>query len=144
MPYAVRLAGAGEVVGTTRFHSIVPQHRRTEIGFTWVGVPWQRTAVNTESKYLMLRHAFERWGCGRVEFKADAANRRSRDALLRIGATEEGVLRQYMLSEHRGPRDVAVYAIVAGDWPAVKARLEQRLYGTVPHSGDPPGVAPRS
>jgi hypothetical protein len=79
-----------------------------------------------------------------VEFKADADNRRSRDALLRLGATEEAVLRQYMHSEHRGPRDVAVYGIVEADWPAVKARLEQRLYGTLPHSGHRPGVARRS
>src|SRR4051812_40293591 len=101
LPFAITLRDGGTVVGTTRFHTIAPQHRRVEIGYTWVGVPWQRTAVNTESKYLLLRHAFEHWGCQRVEFKADAANERSRNALLRIGATHEGVLRQHLLSAHR-------------------------------------------
>jgi RimJ/RimL family protein N-acetyltransferase len=133
LPFAILLRDAGTeawtLVGTTRFHSIAPVHRRVEVGYTWVGLPWQRTAVNTESKYLLLRHAFEHWQCQRVEFKSDAGNRRSRDALLRIGATEEGVLRQYMHSGHRGARDVAVYSIVSGEWPAVKARLEQILCG---------------
>jgi len=129
LPFAIRLRETDQVVGTTRFHSIAPDHRRVEIGFTWVGVPWQRTAVNTESKYLLLRHAFEGWECGRVEFKADAENHRSRAALSRIGATEEGVLRHYLHSAHRGPRDVAIYSILRGEWPAVKARLEQRMSG---------------
>jgi RimJ/RimL family protein N-acetyltransferase len=129
LPFVIVHRASDGIVGMTRFHSISVGHRRVEIGFTWVAPRWQRTAVNTEAKYLMLRHAFETWGCGRVEFKADADNRRSRAALERIGATQEGLLRQYMLSEHRGPRDVAVYGIVADEWPAVKARLEGRLYG---------------
>jgi RimJ/RimL family protein N-acetyltransferase len=139
LPFAIVLRAADAVVGTTRFHSISPEHRRVEVGFTWVGLPWQRTAVN--NKYLLLRHAFDRWHCARVEFKADAGNERSHSALLRIGATREGVLRQYMLFRHRGPRDVAVYSVIASEWPAVKQRLERRLYATPPHSGHLPGVA---
>ena len=132
LPFTIVLRATGAVVGTTRFHSVSPDHRRVEVGFTWVGLPWQRTPVNTESKYLLLRHAFDHWHCARVEFKADAANERSRAALLRLGATQEGVLRQYMHSRHKGPRDVAVFSIVDCEWRAVKARLEQRLYEPPP------------
>jgi len=128
LPFAISLRATGELVGTTRYHSIVREHRRLEIGFTWVGRPWQRTPVNAEAKYLLLKQAFERYGCQRVEFKADSQNERSCQALLRIGATCEGVLRQYMLSAHKGVRDLALFSIIDSEWPQVKARLEQRLY----------------
>jgi N-acetyltransferase len=128
LPFVMLLQATGELVGTTRYHSIVRDHRRLEIGFTWVGRPWQRTPVNTESKYLLLKHAFEHYRCQRVEFKADSRNERSCRALLRIGATREGTLRQYMLSSHKGVRDVALFSIIDSEWPQVKARLEQRLY----------------
>lgn len=127
LAFVLALPRTGTVVGTTRYHSIVAAHRRLEIGFTWVGLPWQRTPVNTEAKYLLLRQAFEGYGCQRVEFKADADNEPSCRALRRIGATQEGVLRSYMLSPHRGSRDLALFSIVAAEWPRVKAGLERRL-----------------
>jgi len=117
----------GRLVGTTRFHSIVPDHKRLEIGFTWVGVPWQRTGVNTEAKYLMLRHTFEKMDFIRAEFWADAENDRSRRALVRIGAREEGILRSYRISARRGIRDLAVYSILDTEWPHIRASLEARL-----------------
>src|SRR5205823_318453 len=81
LPFATVLQTSGEVIGSTRFHSVTPAHRRVEIGWTWLGRAWQRTGANTEAKYLMLRHAFEKWGCMRVEFKTSTLNERSRAAL---------------------------------------------------------------
>lgn len=107
--------------------SDLPDQRRLEIGFTWIAPPWQHTRVNTESKYLLLAHAFERWGCRRVEFRADSDNEPSCRALLRIGATREGTLRSYVLSPHRGARDIAVFSILESEWPQVKSRLERKL-----------------
>jgi RimJ/RimL family protein N-acetyltransferase len=133
LPFAVTLRSTNEVVGTSRFYAYVRDHRRIEIGFTWIAGPWQRTAVNTETKYLMLRHAFETLGVQRVEFKADADNDRSRQALLRIGATEEGTLRHYMWAAHRGSRDVRVFSILAEEWSGLKNRLESLLAVAVPH-----------
>jgi RimJ/RimL family protein N-acetyltransferase len=128
LPFVIALRATGELVGTTRYHSIVHDHRRLEIGFTWIGRPWQRTPANTEAKYLLLKQAFEVYGCQRVEFKADSQNERSCQALLRIGATREGTLRQYVLSAHKGVRDLAIFSIIDSEWPQVGARLEQRLY----------------
>jgi RimJ/RimL family protein N-acetyltransferase len=132
LPFVMIMQETGDLVGSTRYHSIVRNHRRLEIGFTWVERPWQRTAVNTESKYLLLKHAFEHYRCQRVEFKADSQNEPSCRALLRIGATREGTLRRYILSAHKGVRDVALFSIVDTEWPQVKAGLEQRLYATSP------------
>jgi RimJ/RimL family protein N-acetyltransferase len=106
----------------------VREHRRVEIGFSWVGLPWQRSPVNTEAKCLLLTHAFEQAHCQRVEFKADSQNEPSCRALLRIGATREGTLRQYMYSSHKGARDIALFSMIDIEWPNIKARLEQRLY----------------
>lgn len=127
LPFVIIQQATGAVIGTTRYHTIVPYHRRLEIGFTWIGLPWQRGHVNTEAKYLLLRHAFEYLDCQRVEFKADSQNEPSCRALLSIGATQEGILRHYMYSAHKGPRDVALFSILATEWPQIKARLEQRL-----------------
>jgi len=124
------LQATGEIAGTTRYHTIVREHRRVEIGFSWVGLPWQRSPVNSKTKYLLLRHAFEQAHCQRVEFKADRENAPSIRALLRIGAQQEGVLRRYMHSAHKGARDVAIFSIIDADWPALKVRLEARLYDT--------------
>jgi N-acetyltransferase len=135
LPFVIVAQATGEIVGTTRYHSIVPTHRRLEIGFTWVAVPWQRTPANTEAKYLLLKHAFERYHCQRVEFKADSRNEPSCRVLRRIGATQEGILRSYMLSAHAGVRDLALFSIIAAEWPDVKARLEQRLYSQAPSAG---------
>jgi RimJ/RimL family protein N-acetyltransferase len=104
-------------------------NRRVEIGSTWIAPPWQRTAVNTEAKYLMLRHAFEVWGCIRVELKTDALNEKSRHAILRIGAKEEGTLRRHLITHTGRVRDTVYFSILDGEWPAVKARLIQNLRG---------------
>jgi RimJ/RimL family protein N-acetyltransferase len=117
----------GRVVGSTRYLALVPAHRRVEIGFTWLAHAWQRTEVNTTAKYLMLRHAFEALGMLRVEFKTDARNARSRAALARIGATEEGTLRSHMLCADGHRRDSVYFSILDTEWPAVRARLEARL-----------------
>lgn len=125
--YATCISGTGEVAGTTKFLHIERTHRRVEIGGTRVGRAWQRTPVNTEAKFLMLRHAFEVWGMNRVEFKADARNARSRAALARLGAVEEGTLRHHMITHEGHVRDSVVCAIIAPDWPAVRDRLRGQL-----------------
>lgn len=127
LPFVIEQRESGLVVGTTRYHSIVTRHRRLEIGFTWLGRSRQRTAANTESKYLLLRHAFDELGVERVEFKVDAANEPSRKALLRIGATEEGVLRSYVQSMLKGSRDLRVFSIIRKEWLEIRRRLEERL-----------------
>jgi RimJ/RimL family protein N-acetyltransferase len=127
LTFATVLRDSGQPIGGTRFMNIEPAHKRVEIGFTWIGRPWQRTAVNTEAKYLMLRHAFETWNCNRVEFKTDVLNRRSRDAILRIGATEEGILRRHIITSSGRVRDSVYYSILDSEWPRVKAELERKL-----------------
>ncbi len=102
-------------------------NRRVEIGSTWIATSWQRTAINTEAKYLMLRHAFERWGCLRVELKTDALNRKSRTAILRIGAKEEGILRRHLITWTGRLRDTVYFSILDDEWPEVKRRLEAKL-----------------
>jgi RimJ/RimL family protein N-acetyltransferase len=118
---------SGRVIGSTRFMNIDRVNRRVEIGSTWIAPAWQRTAVNTEAKYLMLRHAFEAWGCFRVELKTDALNQKSRNAILRIGAKEEGTLRRHVLTWTGRVRDSVYFSILDSEWPEVKARLEDRL-----------------
>lgn len=127
LPFATVAKAAGRAVGSTRFGAIDARNRRVEIGWTWIGRPWQRTAVNTEAKRLMLAHAFETWECIRVELKTDVLNRRSRDAMLRIGAKEEGILRHHQITEAGRLRDTIYYSILAAEWPEVKARLEGML-----------------
>lgn len=127
LPFATVEQASGQVIGSTRFAAIEPSHRRVEIGWTWLGPRWQRTPANTEAKYLMLRHAFEQWGCVRVEFKTDVLNTRSRQALLRIGAKEEGVLRSHLITATGRIRDTVYFSILASEWPAVRAALEARL-----------------
>lgn len=127
LPFVIIEKTSAKVIGTSRFHQINTAMRRVEIGFTWIAVPWQRTLVNTETKYLMLRHAFEELHCVRVEFKADHENEPSLRALLRIGAKQEGILRQYVISRHKGVRDLVLFSILDPEWPAVKADLEKKL-----------------
>jgi N-acetyltransferase len=119
--------GSGRVIGSTRFMNIDRANRRVEIGSTWIAPAWQRTAVNTEAKYLMLRHAFEEWKCMRVELKTDALNQRSRNAILRLGAIEEGTLRRHLITWTGRVRDSVYFSILDTEWPEVKARLEQKL-----------------
>jgi len=127
LPLATVALAAGAPVGSTRFGNLDPPNRRAEIGWTWLGADYQRTAVNTEAKWLMLRHAFETWGCMRVELKTDVLNQASRAAIARLGAKEEGVFRKHMLTESGRVRDTVYYSILDEEWPALKARLEARL-----------------
>ena len=124
LPFATVWRATGQVVGTTRFGNVSVEHRRVEIGWTWLGRGWQRTGVNTEAKYLMLRHAFEQWDCIRVELKTRRLNERSRAAMRRIGAQEEGVLRRHMVNEGGSLRDSVFYSVIAEEWPEVKRHLE--------------------
>jgi N-acetyltransferase len=118
---------SGRVVGSTRFMNIDRANRRVEIGSTWIAPAWQRTAVNTEAKYLMLQHAFEVWNCFRVELKTDALNQKSRDAILRIGAKEEGTLRRHVLTWTGRVRDSVYFSILDSEWAEVKAKLEAMI-----------------
>ena len=118
---------SGRVIGSTRFMNVDRANRRVEIGSTWIAPEWQRTAVNTEAKFLMLRHAFEVWGCMRVELKTDALNQKSRNAILRIGAKEEGTLRRHLITSTGRVRDTVYFSILDGEWAAVKEKLEARL-----------------
>lgn len=127
VPFVTVVMATGEVVGSTRFANIDVANRRAEIGWTWLNPRWWRTAVNTEAKYLMLRHAFERWHCVRVELKTGTKNQRSRDAILRLGATEEGILRRHVLQPDGSWRDTVYFSILDDEWPAVKRELERRL-----------------
>jgi RimJ/RimL family protein N-acetyltransferase len=127
LPFATVERASGRAAGSTRFANYEREHRRVEIGWTWLGREFQRTALNTEAKLLMLTHAFEALGCLRVEFKTDVFNRRSRDAILRLGAKEEGVLRQHMVTSSGRLRDTVYYSILDREWPAVRAGLQARL-----------------
>jgi RimJ/RimL family protein N-acetyltransferase len=127
MPFVTIERATDRPIGSTRYGNIDLTNRRVEIGWTWVAPPWQRSAVNTEAKLLMLQHAFERLGCIRVEFKTDSLNTQSRNALLGIGAVEEGILRNHMVTETDRLRHSVYFSITDDEWPAVKAGLERRL-----------------
>ena len=127
MPFATVERASGRPIGSTRYLSIDDQHRRLEIGYTWVASGWQRSAVNTEAKLLMLGHAFERLGARRVEFKTDSLNEQSRRALRGIGATEEGTLRNHMISQGGLARHSVYFSVIADEWPRVRDALEARL-----------------
>lgn len=128
LPFATIDRASGRAIGSTRFGNIDRAHRRLEIGWTWIGRPWHRTAVNTEAKYLMLRHAFDKLGAIRVELKTDSLNERSRRAILRLGAVEEGTFRKHMVTESGRIRHTVYFSIVEEEWPAVKTRLEGMLH----------------
>jgi RimJ/RimL family protein N-acetyltransferase len=141
LPFATVDVESGRVVGCTRFGNIEPRHRRVEIGWTWIGKPYQRSHINTEAKYLMLKHAFEVWGCRRVELKTNVLNRKSRDAMIRIGAQEEGILRKHALSDAGVSRDTIYYSIINDEWPGVKERLEAMMAVVPPGPAMPPARA---
>lgn len=126
LPFATVLQETDEAIGSTRFGNIASEHRRVEIGWTWITPSHQRTPANTEAKYLMLTHAFEEWDCARVELKTDSRNQRSIEAIRRIGATEEGTLRKHMQT-HQGWRDTVYFSILDEEWPTVKSQLESKL-----------------
>jgi RimJ/RimL family protein N-acetyltransferase len=124
LPFATIDQASGRAIGSTRYLNIDVSNLRVEIGATWLSKHWQRTTANTEAKYLMLRHAFEKFGCIRVEFKTDSLNQRSRDAILRLGAKEEGTLRNHMLTWTGRIRHTVYFSIIDSEWTEVKARLE--------------------
>jgi RimJ/RimL family protein N-acetyltransferase len=127
LPFTTFDVASGEIVGGTRYLNISGRDRRLEIGWTWITPKMQRSYVNTEAKYLQLRHCFEELGCRRVELKTDARNAKSRAAMERIGAQFEGIGRKQMLTFDGTNRDNAWYAFTDDDWPAVKERLEEML-----------------
>ncbi len=127
LPFAIVEKGTGRAIGSTRYGNIERGHHRVEIGWTWVAREWQRTAINTEAKYLLLRHAFESLGCMRVELKTDSLNEKSRAAILRIGGKEEGIFRNHMITASGRIRHTVYFSIIDSEWPAVKARLEAKL-----------------
>jgi len=127
LPFAIVEKSTSRAIGSTRYGSIDRAHHRVEIGWTWVARDWQRTAMNTEAKYLLLKHAFETLGCMRVELKTDSLNERSRAAILRLGAREEGIFRNHMITASGRIRHTVYFSIIDSEWPAVKARLEAKL-----------------
>jgi RimJ/RimL family protein N-acetyltransferase len=127
LPFALIEKASGRAIGSTRYANIEREHHRVEIGWTWVAREWQRTVVNTEAKYLLLRHAFETLGCMRVELKTDSLNERSRAAILRIGAREEGIFRNHMITASGRIRHTVYFSVIDSEWPQVKARLEEKL-----------------
>jgi RimJ/RimL family protein N-acetyltransferase len=131
LPFAILDRAGGRAIGSTRYMNIVPHDRGLEIGSTWLTPAVWRTAVNTECKLLLLRHAFETLGCIRVQIKTDALNERSRRAIERLGAQFEGILRQHMVVRDGRYRDTAMYSIIDTEWPAVKAKLAASLYSRV-------------
>ena len=129
LPFAQMEKATGRAIGSTRYMNIDRVHHRVEIGCTWIGREWQRTAANTEAKYLLLGHAFETLGCMRVELKTDSLNDKSRAAILRIGAKEEGIFRNHMMTSTGRIRHTVYFSVIDSEWPEVKSRLERKLNG---------------
>lgn len=127
LPFAVVYQPTGHAIGSTRYLNIVHSDRSLEIGGTWYGLDYQGTSVNTESKYLLLKHAFEVLDCVRVWFKTDLRNTRSQHAIEKLGAVKEGVLRNHMILPNGYVRDSIIYSILPQEWPGVKLKLEARL-----------------
>jgi RimJ/RimL family protein N-acetyltransferase len=127
LPFAVIHLASGHAIGSTRYLHIDPPNRSVEIGGTWYGLEYQGTLVNTECKYLLLKHAFETLDCIRVWFKADLRNKRSLRALESLGAVKEGVLRNHMILPDGFIRDSVIYSLLPEEWVQVKARLEEKL-----------------
>lgn len=127
MPFATVLRETHRVIGSTRFWKIDRVHRKLEIGSTWIAASWQKSFVNTEAKYLMLRHAFEEMACVRVQFTTDEINAKSRAAILRLGAKQEGIVRHERIMPDGRKRNSVRFSIIDDEWPAVKEQLEARL-----------------
>ncbi len=131
VPFAIVDVASGQAIGSTRYLDIHPEHRKLEIGWTFIAREYWRTHVNAHCKYLLLRYAFEEWDAVRVQLKGEAINVRSRNAMLGIGATFEGTMRSFRIVPRSGElRDVAFYSVIASEWPAVKARLTDRILGS--------------
>jgi N-acetyltransferase len=132
LPFVIIKKSAPEIVGTTRFYNIEPENRTVEIGYTWLASSAQRTGINTEAKLLLLTHAFENWQCIRVSFVTDVLNEQSQQALLRLGAKFEGVLRNHLIMPDGRYRDSAAFSIIESEWPELKTRLQTGLRSTGP------------
>lgn len=127
LPFVITLETSGKVIGSTRFWKMDHANRKLEIGHTWISESWQRSYVNTEAKYLMLRYAFDVLGCVRVQLTTDALNARSRAAILRIGATDEGIIRHERIMPDGRKRNSVRYSIIDTEWPQVRSMLEKKL-----------------
>jgi N-acetyltransferase len=126
-PFAAIEKSSGKIIGSTRYGNIDLKNKRLEIGWTWIAQPWQRTPINTEAKYLMLQYGFEVLRLIRVEFKTDLLNERSKNAIRRIGAKEEGIFRQHIITENGRIRDTIYYSIIDKEWPEIKISFEEKL-----------------
>ncbi len=127
LPFVIIRKSTGQVVGTTRFYDIIVEHRKLVLGYTWIAASAQRSAVNTEAKLLLLTHAFEHWCYLRFELVTDVLNQQSRAAILRLGANEEGNLRNHLIMPSGRYRDSVCFSIIESEWQNVKARLERKL-----------------
>ena len=127
LPFATVEKSTNKVVGSTRFGNIDVKNLRAEIGWTWIAPAWQKTFVNTNAKLLMLTHAFETWKCVRVELKTDVLNEKSRNAILRLGAKQEGIFRQHVICESGRLRDTVYFSILDNEWQDVKGNLLRKL-----------------
>ena len=127
LPFVTIEKSSNKIVGSTRFGNVDVKNRKTEIGWTWINPRWQRSVVNTEAKLLMLSHAFEIWDCVRVELKTDALNEKSRTAISRLGAKEEGILRRHLITDAGRFRDTVYFSIIDSEWQTVKANLNEKL-----------------
>ena len=127
LPFVVRELISGNVIGTSRYHDIVPSVERLEIGYTWYGKSWQRSHVNTTAKLLLMTHAFETLGARLVGWRTDNYNFASQRAIERLGASKDGVLRHHALRRDGTVRDTVMYSLAAGEWPEVKAHLGYQL-----------------
>jgi RimJ/RimL family protein N-acetyltransferase len=130
MPFVIRRKSDGKVVGSTRFFNVDAKNRRLEIGYTWYSKSVQRTGINTEAKLILLKHAFETLNCIAVEFRTHWFNFDSRAAIARLGARQDGVLRNHQLAPNGTLRDTVVFSIIASEWPAVKTHLRYELNKT--------------
>lgn len=128
VPFAVRSIATGEIVGTTRYYNVDAANRRALIGYTWYADAAKRTPVNTECKLLLLEHLFEQLNAIAAEFRTHYFNRASRAAIERLGAKQDGILRNHQIMENGSYRDTVVYSIIASEWPAVKANLLSKLH----------------
>ena len=129
LPFAITLKDSGEVIGSTRFWKIDPLNRKLEIGSSWISASWQKSFVNTEAKYLMLRHAFEVLDCVRVQFTTDENNQKSRHAILRLGAQQEGIVRHERIMPDGRKRNSVRFSIIDDEWPHVRLHLERKIAG---------------
>ncbi|KAF2393954.1 GNAT family N-acetyltransferase [Pseudomonas frederiksbergensis] len=133
LPFVIVLKDTGKVIGSTRFWKVDRLNRKLEIGSSWIGASWQKTFVNTEAKYLMLRHAFEVLDCVRVQFTTDENNQKSRNAILRLGAQQEGIVRHERIMPDGRKRNSVRFSIIDDEWPQVRQHLEKKLAEYNPH-----------